>query len=209
MVGEADPALAGLPEPGDPVFYPKVGHCIYRGVTEDRVAPGMRLLELEDFDEDSRILIPLARVPELKLRPAGLALEDIKEILSAEFEEPIESEDERHDLVEELIADGSPRALAQALKRLHLIRQTSDLSREEELTRKKVRSWLAGRSRYLQGVHPRGGSSVHHARASGLHGGAPPEGERGGQGTAPGSQGTEKGCPGAGAGGGRGVRGAR
>ena len=143
MVGEADPALAGLPEPGDPVFYPKVGHCIYRGVTEDRVAPGMRLLELEDFDEDSRILIPLARVPELKLRPAGLALEDIKEILSAEFEEPIESEDERHDLVEELIADGSPRALAQALKRLHLIRQTSDLSREEELTRKKVRSWLA------------------------------------------------------------------
>ena len=140
---EADPALAGLPESGEPIFYPKVGHCIYRGVTEDRVAPGMKLLELEDLDEDSRILIPLARVPELNLRPAGLALKDIEEILSAEFEEPIESENERHDLVEKLIADGSPRALAQALKRLHLIRQTSDLTREEELTRKKVRSWLA------------------------------------------------------------------
>jgi RNA polymerase-interacting CarD/CdnL/TRCF family regulator len=142
-VGEANPALAGLPKPGDPVFYPKVGHCIYRGVTKDRMAPGTRLLELEDLEEDSRILIPLARIPELNLRPAGLALEDIKETLSAEFEEPIESKDERHDLVEKLISDGSPRALAQALKRLHLIRQTSDLSREEELTRKKVRSWLA------------------------------------------------------------------
>lgn len=143
MVGEADPALQGLPEPGEPVFYPKVGHCIYRGVTEDRVAPGTRLLELEDLEEGSRILIPLSRVPELNLRPAGLALDDIKEILSAEFEEPMEDEDARHDLVEELITDGSPKALAQALKRLHLIRQTSGLSREEEQTRKKVRSWLA------------------------------------------------------------------
>jgi RNA polymerase-interacting CarD/CdnL/TRCF family regulator len=140
---EADPALKGLPEPGEPVFYPKVGHCIYRGVTEDRVAPGTRLLELEDLEEGSRILIPLARVPELNLRPAGLALDDIKDILSAEFEEPMEDEDARHELVEELIADGSPRALAQALKRLHLVRQTSGLSREEEQTRKKVRSWLA------------------------------------------------------------------
>ena len=60
-MAEKNPALAGLPEPGEPVFYPKVGHCIYRRVTEDSVAPGTELLELEDMEEGSRILIPLAR----------------------------------------------------------------------------------------------------------------------------------------------------
>jgi len=142
-VVQDDTALAGLPEPGEPVFYPKVGHCIFRGVTEDRVAPDMRLLELEDLEEGSRILIPLARVPELNLRKAGMDLDEIKEVLAAPFEEPIEDESERHDLVEKLITDGSPRALALSLKRLHLLRQTDGLSREEELTRKKIRSWLA------------------------------------------------------------------
>ncbi|GMR23838.1 MAG: hypothetical protein BMS9Abin37_2311 [Acidobacteriota bacterium] len=142
-MGEDNSVLAELPEPGEPVFYPKVGHCIYRGVTEDRVAPGTQLLELEDLEEGSRILIPLPRVPQLNLRPAGTAFPDIQEVLAAEFEEPIEDEDERHKLVETLITDGSPRALALSLKRLHLLRQTTGLSREEEQTRKKVRSWLA------------------------------------------------------------------
>ncbi len=142
-MGQEIRALAGLPEPGEPVFYPKVGHCIYRGVTEDRVAPGTQLLELEDLEEGSRILIPLPRVPQLNLRPAGTAFQEIQEVLAAEFEEPLEDEDERHKLVETLITDGSPRALAQSLKRLHLLRQTTGLSREEEQTRKKIRSWLA------------------------------------------------------------------
>lgn len=142
-MGQDNPALEGLPEPGEPVFYPKVGHCIYRGVTEDRVAPGTQLLELEDLEEGSRILIPLERVPGLNLRPAGTALEEIQQVLSAEFEEPLEDEEERHELVEKLITDGSPRALAQSLKRLHLLRQTTGLSREDEQMRKKIRSWLA------------------------------------------------------------------
>jgi RNA polymerase-interacting CarD/CdnL/TRCF family regulator len=142
-VGEDNAVLAELPEPGEPVFYPKVGHCIYRGVTEDRVAPGTQLLELEDLEEGSRILIPLPRVPELNLRAAGTAFQDIQEVLAAEFEDPIEDEDERHKLIETLITDGSPRSLALSLKRLHLLRQTTGLSREEEQTRKKVRSWLA------------------------------------------------------------------
>ncbi len=67
----------------------------------------------------------------------------IKRVLSSEFEEPIEDEDERHALTEQLIVDGSPEALARALKQLHLLRQTEGLDREEELTRKKIRSWLA------------------------------------------------------------------
>jgi len=142
-VGEDSSVLAKLPEPGEPVFYPKVGHCVYRGVTEDRVAPGTQLLELEDLEEGSRILIPLARVPELNLRAAGTAFQEIQDVLAAEFEEPIEEEDERHRLIETLITDGSPRSLALSLKRLHLLRQTTGLSREEEQTRKKVRSWLA------------------------------------------------------------------
>lgn len=134
--------LAGLPAPGEPIFYPKVGHCIFRGVIEDPAAPGTKLLELEDTEEGSRILIPLARVPELNLRPAGNDLEAIKEELSAQFEEPFAEED-RQRLIEELITDGSPRSLARALKRLHFLRQTTGLSREEEQIRKKVRSWLA------------------------------------------------------------------
>ncbi len=142
-MGQDDAALAGLPEPGEPVFYPKVGHCIYRGLTEDASAPDLQLLELEDMEEESRILIPLPRVPSLNLRPAGVAFDEIKEVLSSEFEEPLEDEDERHKLVEELITEGSPRGLAKALKRLHLLRQSLGLSREEEQTRKKIRSWLA------------------------------------------------------------------
>jgi len=142
-VGQDTPPLAGLPEPGEPVFYPKVGHCIYRGVTQDAGAPGTELLELEDLEEGSRILIPLARVPELNLRSAGAALDEIKEVLSSKFEETIEDEDERHKFIETLITDGTPKALALSLKRLHLLRQTAGLSREEELTRKKIRSWLA------------------------------------------------------------------
>lgn len=142
-MGGDDSALAGLPEPGEPVFYPKVGHCIFRGVVEDRVAPDLKLLELEDIEEGSRILIPLARVPELHLRPAGKNLEDIREELSAVFEVPLEDDDERHQLIEDLITEGSPRGLAKALKRLHLLRQVHGLSREDEQTRKKVRSWLA------------------------------------------------------------------
>ncbi len=142
-MAQENPALLGLPEPGEPVFYPKLGHCIYRGVTQDRAAPGTELLELEDLEEGSRILIPLARVPQLNLRPAGRASEEIKRVLSSEFEEPIEDEDERHALTEQLIVDGSPEALSRALKQLHLLRQTEGLDREEELTRKKIRSWLA------------------------------------------------------------------
>lgn len=134
---------AGLPEPGEPIFYPKVGHCIFRGVIEDRVAPGTKLVELEDIEEGSRILIPLERVPELNLRPAGTSMEPIQEELSAQFEEPVDDEENRHQLIEELITEGSPRSLARALKRLHFLRQTTGLSREEEQTRKKIRSWLA------------------------------------------------------------------
>lgn len=137
------PGKTQLPEPGRPVFYPKVGHCIYRGTTADPAAPGTELLELEDMEEGSRILIPMERVPSLGLRPAGAELEEIKEELGAEFEQPLESDDERHRLVDELVAEGTPRSLARALKRLYLIRQTAGLSREEEQVRRKIRSWLA------------------------------------------------------------------
>jgi RNA polymerase-interacting CarD/CdnL/TRCF family regulator len=141
LVGESE--LTELTEPGRPVFYPKVGHCIYRGVIEDPSVPGTKLVELEDIEEGSRILIPLDRVPKLGLRPAGTALEVIREELASEFEPPMESEEERQNLVEELIKEGRPRGLAKALKRLHLTRQTSGLSREEEQTRRRIRSWLA------------------------------------------------------------------
>jgi RNA polymerase-interacting CarD/CdnL/TRCF family regulator len=142
-LGGDEATVAGLPEPGESIFYPKVGHCIFRGVIEDRAAPGTRLVELEDLEEGSRILIPLARVPELNLRSAGSGLEAIKAELSSEFEEPFPEEEERHRLLEELIAEGTPQSLARALKRLHFLRQTTGLSREEEQTRKKIRSWLA------------------------------------------------------------------
>ncbi len=140
---QGDPALAGLPEPGESVFYPKVGHCVYRGLTEDRAAPGKKLVELEDLEEGRRILIPTERVPKLGLRPAGRNLEEIQAELSAEFEQPLEEEQELEDLIEKLVSEGSPRALAKGLKRLHLLRQTTGLSREEEQTRRKIRSWLA------------------------------------------------------------------
>jgi RNA polymerase-interacting CarD/CdnL/TRCF family regulator len=141
FVHQDDPALGGLPEPGEPVFYPKVGHCVYRGVTEDRAAPGKKLVELEDLEEGSRILIPTERVPNLGLRPAGRSLDEIQQELSSEFEPT--SEDDRQFDIEALINDGSPRNLAKGLKRLHLLRQTTGLSREEEQTRRKIRSWLA------------------------------------------------------------------
>ncbi len=140
---QGDPTLAGLPEPGEPVFYPKVGHCVYRGLTEDRAAPGKRLVELEDLEEGSRILIPTERVPKLGLRPAGRKLDEIQAELSAEFEEPLEEEQELEQLIENLVSEGSPRALAKGLKRLHLLRQTTGLSREDEQSRRKIRSWLA------------------------------------------------------------------
>ena len=142
-MGQNNVTLANLPEPGEPVFYPKVGHCIYRGVTQDASAPDVQLLELEDIEKESRILIPLPRVPSLNLRAAGAAFDEIKEILSSEFEEPLEDENDRHLLLEKLIAEGSPTSLAKALKRLHLLHQSSGLSREDEQSRKKIRSWLA------------------------------------------------------------------
>jgi RNA polymerase-interacting CarD/CdnL/TRCF family regulator len=140
---EQGDSLAGLPEPGESVFYPKVGHCVYRGLTEDKAAPGKTLVELEDLEEGSRILIPTERVPKLGLRPAGIAFDDIREELSSEFEQPLETEEELDPLIEELLTEGSPRNLAKGLKRLHLLRQTRGLSREEEQTRRKIRSWLA------------------------------------------------------------------
>lgn len=142
LVGQEAPANSGLAEPGRPVFYPKVGHCIYRGIVEDPAAPGTKLVELEDIEEGSRILVPMERVPNLGLRPAGAFLDEIKEELSSQFEPPLESEEARQALVQELINEGSPRGLAKALKRLHLARQ-SGLSRDEEKTRRKIRSWLA------------------------------------------------------------------
>lgn len=142
-VGELDPAEGGLMEPGRPVFYPKVGHCICRGLIEDSAVPGKKLLELEDIEEGSRILVPLDRVPELRLRPAGGALEEIRDELSAEFEPPMETDEDRHHLVDALVAEGSVRGLAKALKRLHLVRQKNGLKREEEQTRRRIRSWLA------------------------------------------------------------------
>ena len=143
LVDQGDPTLAGLPEPGESVFYPKVGHCVYRGLTEDRAAPGKRLVELEDLEEGSRILIPTERVPKLGLRPAGRKLEEIEDELAAEFEQPLEEEQELEGLIEILVSEGSPRALAKGLKRLHLLRQTTGLSREDEQSRRKIRSWLA------------------------------------------------------------------
>jgi len=136
-------AADGLPKPGRPVFYPKVGHCIYRGITEDQAAPGTKLLELEDIEEGSRILVPLERVPKLGLRPAGTSLEVIREELSSEFEPSLESDEASRHLVEELVNEGTPRGLAKALKRLHLVRQTTGLSRENEQMRRKIRGWLA------------------------------------------------------------------
>ncbi len=142
-MGQEDPAYPGLTEPGRPIFYPKIGHCIFRGVIEDRAAPGTKLIELEDIEEGGRILVPMDRVPKLGLRPAGTYLDEIKQELASEFEPPLESEDARQLLVQELVNEGSPNGLAKALKRLHLARQTGGLSREEEQTRRKIRSWLA------------------------------------------------------------------
>jgi RNA polymerase-interacting CarD/CdnL/TRCF family regulator len=142
-LGGDEATLARLPKPGEPIFYPKVGHCTFRGVTEDPAAPGAKLVELEDIEEGSRILVPLARVPALNLRPAGMAMQAIQEELSSEFEEAIPEDADRHRVIEDLITEGSPRSLARALKRLHFLRQTTGLSREEEQTRKKIRSWLA------------------------------------------------------------------
>jgi CarD family transcriptional regulator len=143
FVGELNHAETELTEPGRPVFYPKVGHCLYRGIVEDNAVPGLKLLELEDIEEGSRILVPVDHVPKLGLRPAGSALEEIREELSKEFEAPLETDEERGQLIEELVSEGSARGLAKALKRLHLIRQTQGLSREEEQTRRRIRSWLA------------------------------------------------------------------
>jgi CarD family transcriptional regulator len=142
-VGEADRVEAELTEPGRPVFYPKVGHCIYRGIIEDASMPGVKMLEMEDIEEGSRILVPLDRVPKLGLRPAGASLEEIREELSIEFEVQLEEEEARQKLIDELITEGTPRGLAKALKRLHLVRQTQGLSREEEQIRRKIRSWIA------------------------------------------------------------------
>jgi len=142
-LGDLDYAEVELTEPGRPVFYPKVGHCLYRGIVEDRAVPGLKLLELEDIEEGSRILVPIERVPILRLRPAGGALEDIREELSKDFETPLETDEARQQLVDELITEGSARGLAKALKILHLIRQNDGLSREEEQTRRRIRSWLA------------------------------------------------------------------
>jgi RNA polymerase-interacting CarD/CdnL/TRCF family regulator len=142
-LGDIDHAEVELTEPGRPVFYPKVGHCLYRGIVEDRAVPGLKLLELEDIEEGSRILVPIERVPKLRLRPAGGALEDIREELSKDFETPPETDDARQQLVDELITEGSARGLAKALKILHLMRQSEGLSREEEQTRRRIRSWLA------------------------------------------------------------------
>ncbi len=142
-MGDLDHAEVELTEPGRPVFYPKVGHCLYRGIVEDRAVPGLKLLELEDIEEGSRILVPIERVPILRLRPAGGALEDIREELSKDFETPLETDEAREQLVDELITEGSPRGLAKALKILHLMRQNDGLSREEEQTRRRIRSWLA------------------------------------------------------------------
>jgi len=142
-LGGDEATLARLPKPGEPIFYPKVGHCVFRGVTEDPAAPGAKLVELEDIEEGSRILVPLARVPELNLRPAGMAMQAIQEELSSKFEGAIPEDADRHRVIEELITEGSPGNLARALKRLHFLRQTTGLSREEEQTRKKIRSWLA------------------------------------------------------------------
>jgi RNA polymerase-interacting CarD/CdnL/TRCF family regulator len=95
------------------------------------------------MEEGSRILVPVGRIPELNLRPAGTALAPIQEQLASDFEEPLVDEEDRHRLIDALITDGSPQSLARALKRLHFLRQTTGLSREEEQSRKKIRSWLA------------------------------------------------------------------
>ena len=142
-LGADEATLARLPKPGEPIFYPRVGHCVYRGVIEDPAAPGARLVELEDTEEGSRILIPLSRVPALNIRPAGLQMDAVHEELSSKFEEAIPEDADRHRVIEELITEGSPRSLARALKRLHFLRQTTGLAREEEQVRKKIRSWLA------------------------------------------------------------------
>jgi RNA polymerase-interacting CarD/CdnL/TRCF family regulator len=135
--------LEWLNEPGRAVFYPKVGHCVFRGLTQDLAVPDQRLIELEDMEEGSRILVPMDRVADLRLRRAGSSLEEIQEVLSAEFEPPLEDPEERQRFIEELVREGSPRGLARALKHLHLQRQVGGLTREEEQIRRKIRSWLA------------------------------------------------------------------
>jgi hypothetical protein len=122
-LGADEATLARLPKPGEPIFYPKVGHCVFRGVIEDRAVPGARMVELEDTEEGSRILVPLSRVPALNLRPAGLAMEAIQQELSSQFEEAIPEDADRHRVIEELITDGSPRSLARARPRAWLARK--------------------------------------------------------------------------------------
>jgi len=141
-LGERDPNPVWMTEPGRSIFYPKVGHCVFRKLTQDLSSPDKKFLELEDLEEGSRILVPMDRAGELRLRPAGAALDEINQVLSGEFETPDEGS-ERHGLIEALVAEGSPSSLAKALKRLHFRRQNSGLNREEEQVRRKIRSWLA------------------------------------------------------------------
>ena len=135
--------LTDFPQPGEPVFYPKVGHCVYLGQTKNSNIPGVQLLELESLDGGARLLVPIDKVTQLKLRNAGKSMDEIQNILSSEFEEPLEDENELQKLIDILIIEGTPRSLCLLLKRLHLANHQESLSRENEKVRKKIRSWLA------------------------------------------------------------------
>jgi len=136
-------------EPGEQVFYPQHGHCEVGEVIRDE-RTGLELLELTPQEVagtsgvQNRILVPVSQLEARRIRRPGQARGVIAEVLGSDFEPTIEDATERLDLITAQERDGSVRALALALKRLHLRREMKEktISREEERHRARIRKWL-------------------------------------------------------------------
>ncbi len=134
-------------EPGDFVFYPRVGHCEVGGVIRDE-RTGLDLLELTPQEvtgaetTQHRILIPTTQLSGRGIRRPGHAPGVIADVLGSDFEPTIEDATERLDLINAQERDGSVAALALALKRLHLRREMKTITRQEERHRTRIRKWL-------------------------------------------------------------------
>ncbi len=134
-------------EPGDQIFYPQVGHCEVGDTIAD-ARSGLELLELTPQDATgavpsrNRILVPTGQLDACRIRRPGAAPGVIADILGSDFEPTIEDATERLDLIAEQEREGSVKALALALKRLHLRREMKTITREEERHRARIRKWL-------------------------------------------------------------------
>lgn len=133
-------------EPYDLVFYPQIGHCDVGEVIADSQS-GLDLLELTPRESGAatstnRILVPVRQLAARGIRRSGSSPGVIEEILGSDFDPTIEDAVERLDLITAQEREGSVGSLAQALKRLHLRRETKVITREEEKRRVRIRKWL-------------------------------------------------------------------